>query len=90
MIQIILVVTAVLSLAGGAAAFLLVIWPSIRNQERRAARLERWLDSADGEMTVRALKSKLVGLDAGGQPSSKGAFLREATPVGNQGEMGQL
>jgi hypothetical protein len=90
MIQITLVVTAVLSLAGGAAAFLLVIWPSIRSQERRAARLERWLDSSDGEVTIRALKAKLTGLDAGARPISKEAFLSEVDPYGDQGGVAKL
>jgi hypothetical protein len=84
MIQIILVATAILSLAGGAAAFLFVIWPSIRNQERRAARLEQWIDSAEGAAVIRSVKAKISSLDAGGQPTSKDAFLRESDQCGSQ------
>jgi hypothetical protein len=77
-LQYVMVSVASVSLVGGACAFLFVIWPSIRNAERRGARMEAWFDGPDAKKVVSALKTKL-GLEAGGSPSSKEAFLREST-----------
>ena len=62
--QIAVGLAAIVGTVGAALAFLLVIWPSIRNQERRAERIEQWLESEEGKAIVRALHQKL---DVGGK-----------------------
>jgi hypothetical protein len=90
-LQLVMVCATVLSLLLGAAAFLFVIWPSIRNAERRAARLEKWMDGAEAKELYRAVRSKVFGFESGHkQPASREAFLREAVPGKEEGGTIQL
>jgi hypothetical protein len=74
--QVVTATVTLLSFLGGTCAFLFVIWPSIRNAERRGAMLEEWMESDDAKKLVSAIKSK-IGLEEGGTPSSKSDFLRD-------------
>lgn len=78
-LQLLVATVAVLGFMGGAAAFLFVIWPSIRRGERRAERIEKWIDGPEGQLA----KEKLLGfLRKGlmeGTPQDADAFLREDT-----------
>ena len=85
-VQLVAVVTAVLAFILSALAFVLVVWPAIRNGERRARRMEEFLDSSEGKELIRAAKSKVMGLAAGGKPVDKDSFLRESTGVNEPGE----
>lgn len=89
-LQLAMVLVTSLSLILGAAAFIFVIWPSIRNAERRGARLERWLEGAEAKELFAAAKSKLLGFDSSGKPASKDAFLRECLPGQEEGETVRL
>lgn len=73
-LQAIIASVTILSFLGGACAFFFVFWPSIRNAERRGARLEAWFESDEAKKIVSAIKSK-IGLEEGGTPSSREDFL---------------
>ena len=77
--QLVMACATVLSLCLGAAAFLFVIWPSIRNAERRGERLERWLESPEAKELYQAAKSKIIGFGTPGGSASREAFLRETS-----------
>lgn len=72
-------IVGILSGFGAALAFLCVMWPAIRNGERRAQRIETWVDSDEGRRVAAFLREK-VNLD--GKPASRGAFLSEDTETG--------
>jgi hypothetical protein len=85
-LQAIIATVTFLSFLGGTCAFLFVIWPSIRNAERRGARLEAWMESDDAKKLVSALKSK-IGLEEGGAQSTREAFMGEERSKGESGKI---
>lgn len=66
-VQIVVSVTAILANLSTALFVLLVLWPSIRNQERRTSRIEKWFDGPDGRRVIRAIQSKIDQADGLGQ-----------------------
>jgi hypothetical protein len=76
-IQVLMAVIAVLSFLGGACAFLFIMWPAIRKGERRAERVEAWLNSVEGKKVTNALISKAMGMP--GERVKPDQFLRETS-----------
>ena len=63
-----------------------MLWPSIRSQERRARRLETWIDGPEGQRLKIAALSKIEkadGLDAAGKPVNKDAWSRGLQQAGD-------
>lgn len=58
-IQLLLAAVAILANLATAAFVLFVLWPSIRNQERRAERLEEWLDRQEVKDAIWKLVDKV-------------------------------
>lgn len=87
-LQAIIACVTILSFLGGACAFFFVFWPSIRNAERRGARLEAWFESDEAKRLIAAVRSK-IGLEEGGVPSSKSQFLgsQEAKTIGENSHL---
>jgi len=81
-LQIIVVACAILSLVGGALAFLLVIWPSIRRADRRAERLEKWIEGPDGRLAYQKFIDFLNKGAIQGSTQGREAFLAEDTGKG--------
>jgi hypothetical protein len=73
-VQAILALAAILANLATMAFVLLVLWPSIRNQERRADKLETWMDGPEGQRIKAAVISKIDkadGLGTAGKPVDK-------------------
>ena len=73
--QAILALAAILANVGTFAFVIFVLWPSIRNQERRADKLEAWVDGPEGQRIKAAVISRIDkadGLDKAGKPVDKG------------------
>ena len=81
-VQLLVAVVAVLGFLGGAWAFLFVIWPSIRRGERRAERIERWVDGPDGQAACKKFNEFLRKGLIDGTVQDPDAFLREDTGKG--------
>jgi Zn-dependent protease with chaperone function len=80
--QAILALAAILANVGTFAFVIFVLWPSIRNQERRADKLEAWVGGEEGQRIKAAVISKIDkadGLDAAGKPADKKSWWTEYT-----------
>lgn len=80
--QAILVVAAILANVGTFAFVIFVLWPSIRSQERRAGKIEVWMDSPEGQRVKAAIMSKIDkadGLNAAGKPVDRKAWQDDQT-----------
>ncbi len=86
-LQLLVAVVAIAGFLLGAAAFVFVIWPSIRRADRRADLLERWIDGPDGKKAYEKLIDFLHG-KIDGAPQDREGFLREET--GKDGVKGEL
>jgi hypothetical protein len=85
--QAILAIAAILANLATFAFVLFVLWPSIRNQERRAQKLEDWMQTAEYEKLRRAVISKIDkadGLDAAGKPVDKKSWWDSQTEDGDR------
>jgi hypothetical protein len=82
-LQFLVIVISILGVLGGAAAFLFVMWPAIRAGERRARRLEEWMDSDEGKRVKAAVIQKVTGPAIVGERTSPEAFLKEDVPSGD-------
>jgi len=78
-VQLLVAVVAVLGFVGGAAAFLFVIWPSIRRADKRADRIEKWIDGPEGQAAYKKFTEFLRKGLVEGTPQDPGEFLREDT-----------
>lgn len=78
-LQVLVAIIAILGFLGGAAAFLFVIWPSIRRGERRAERLEKWMDGPEGQLARKKFVEFLNRGAIEGTPQEPDEFLREDT-----------
>ena len=77
--QAVLAIGAILANVGTLLFVLLVLWPSIRNQDRRAARLEAWVDGPEGQRLREAVIAKIDGADGlgnAGKPVDKSEWTR--------------
>lgn len=83
-VQLLVVIISILGVVGGAAAFLFVMWPAIRAGERRAKRIEAWMDSDEGKRVKAAVVQKVTASLVQGEPTSQEAFLKEDGPPGAQ------
>lgn len=79
LIAVLAALVGIVSGIGAALAFCLVIWPSIRNGERRARRVEDWLESSEGRRVISLLREKA---DLSGTPMTPEAFAERGSDLG--------
>ena len=81
--QAILALTAILANVGTFAFVIFVLWPSIRNQERRAQRLENWLERDEVDLAIWKLVDKVARGDGlTGKPVDKNTWFENQTQDG--------
>jgi hypothetical protein len=77
--QAILALAAILANVATLLFVVFVLWPSIRSQERRAGRIEKWMDGPEGARAKAAVLSKIEGsdgLDQAGSPVDKSEWTK--------------
>ena len=86
--QAILALTAILANVGTFAFVIFVLWPSIRNQERRAQRLENWLERDEVKQAVWKLVDKVARGDGlSGKPVDKKTWWDDQTKDGERSDL---
>ena len=86
-VQVAMAVSYIVAQLSTAAFVILVLWPSIRNQERRAQRLEAWCERDEVKGAIWKLVDKMAhgdGLDGAGKPTTRSEFTTRGT---NRGEL---
>lgn len=81
--QAILALTAILANVGTFAFVIFVLWPSIRNQERRAEKLEVWIGGSEGQRIKAAVISRIDkadGLGTAGKPVDRDLWAGSNSP----------
>lgn len=85
--QAVLALAAILANLGTFAFVIFVLWPSIRSQERRADRIEAWMDSPEGRRIKAAVVSRIDkadGLGTVGKPVDKENWWGNQTQDGDR------
>lgn len=66
---------------------LFVLWPSIRNGDRRGKRIEDWVDSEQGQKIVKKIVDRVErgdGLESAGKPTTRNSFASEKPRGANE------
>lgn len=84
-IQVVIAATAILANVGTFAFVVFVLWPSIRNQEKRAKRLEDWLERDEVKQAIWKLVDKVAHGDGlTGKPVDKNTWFEKETKDGER------
>src|SRR5579872_785494 len=89
-VQALVAITAILANVGTFAFVIFVLWPSIRNQERRSGKLEAWVDGPEGQRIKAAVISKIDkadGLGSASKPADKASWWTDRTEDGERSEL---
>lgn len=87
-IQIVIAVTAILANVGTFAFVVFVLWPSIRNQERRADRLESWFERDEVKDAIWKVVDKMARGDGlTGKPVDKKTWWDNETKDGERSDL---
>jgi hypothetical protein len=87
-VQVVIAVTAILANVGTFAFVIFVLWPSIRNQERRANRLEAWLERDEVKQAIWKLVDKVAHGDGlTGKPVNKNNWFENETKDGERSDL---
>jgi hypothetical protein len=74
-VQVVMAVSYIIAQMATTAFVLVVLWPSIRNQERRAQRLEAWCERQEVKDAIWKALDKIRTMDhLGGKPTTKADF----------------
>ena len=86
--QAILALAAILANVATILFVLLVLWPSIRSQERRAGRLEGWLERDEVKQAIWKLVDKAARGDGlAGKPVDKKTWWDDQTKDGERSDL---